>query len=184
MPFTPFHLGPGLAFKAVGGRHFSFLVFGGTQVLMDIEPLLGLLGLIDSVHGLSHTLPGALMIGLLATLSGKPISNTVLGWLRWRGPAVSWASAASAAWLGSFSHIGLDALMHADIQPLWPLSTANPWLHALSWQALHGACLLLGLLAGAFVLWQQRRHWRQPWASATHSPAADKAITPKCDGHR
>lgn len=162
MPFTPFHLGPGLAFKAVGGRHFSFLVFGGTQVLMDIEPLLGLLGLIDSVHGLSHTLPGALLIGLLATLSGKPISNTVLGWLRWRGPAISWAGAASAAWLGSFSHIGLDALMHADIQPLWPLSAANPWLHALSWQALHGACLLLCLLAGALALWQQRRHWRRP----------------------
>lgn len=22
MPFTPFHLGPGAAFKAVGGKHF------------------------------------------------------------------------------------------------------------------------------------------------------------------
>ena len=43
MPFTPFHLGPGAVFKAIGGRHFSFMVFGGAQVLMDIEPLVGIL---------------------------------------------------------------------------------------------------------------------------------------------
>ena len=33
MPFTPFHLGPGAAFKAMGGKHFSFLVFGGGRSL-------------------------------------------------------------------------------------------------------------------------------------------------------
>ena len=38
MPFTPFHPGAGAVFKATGGRHFSFMVFGGTQVLMDLEP--------------------------------------------------------------------------------------------------------------------------------------------------
>lgn len=161
MPFTPFHLGPGLAFKALGGRHFSFMVFGGSQVLMDIEPLLGLLGLIDSLHGPSHTLPGALLIGLLATVSGKPISNRVLHWSGWRGPQVSWCSAALAAFVGSFSHIGLDALMHADIRPLWPLTSANPLRDALSWQALHVGCLLLGVLGGGVALLRCGRGWRQ-----------------------
>ena len=42
MPFAPLHLGPGAAFKAIGGKHFSFMVFGGAQVLMDIEPLIGI----------------------------------------------------------------------------------------------------------------------------------------------
>ena len=32
MPFTPFHLGPGLAIKALGGHRISLLVFAGTQV--------------------------------------------------------------------------------------------------------------------------------------------------------
>lgn len=160
MPFTPFHLGPGLAFKAIGGRHFSFMLFGGTQVLMDIEPLLGLLGVIDSLHGRSHTLAGALLIGTLAVLIGTPVSSRVLRWLHWRGPPLRWGNAAVGAFTGSFSHIGIDALMHADIQPLWPLSTANPLLHALSWQALHGGCLLLAIGAGAVVAWQQRGHWR------------------------
>jgi hypothetical protein len=40
MPFTPFHLGPGALFKAAGGEHFSFTIFAGSQVLMDIEPLI------------------------------------------------------------------------------------------------------------------------------------------------
>lgn len=28
MPITPFHMGPGLLVKAVGGRHVSLTVFG------------------------------------------------------------------------------------------------------------------------------------------------------------
>ena len=43
MPFTPFHLGPGAAFKAIGDKHFSFMVFGCAQVPMDIEPLVAIL---------------------------------------------------------------------------------------------------------------------------------------------
>ncbi len=56
MPFTPFHLGAGAALKAIGGRHFSFMVFGGSQVLMDIEPLIGLVQGWDVLHGYTHTL--------------------------------------------------------------------------------------------------------------------------------
>jgi len=72
---------------------------------------------------------------------------------------VRWGDAAAGALLGSVSHIGLDALMHADIQPLWPGSSANPLLHALPWQALHAGCLLLAVAAGCVLAWQHRRHW-------------------------
>ena len=82
MPFTPFHLGPGAAFKAIGGRHFSFMVFGGAQVLMDIEPLIGILTDQPILHGPTHTLLGAMVIGTLAGIAGRPISARVLSWLR------------------------------------------------------------------------------------------------------
>ncbi|MDR0275331.1 MAG: hypothetical protein LBI48_08355 [Burkholderiaceae bacterium] len=39
MPFTPLHMGPGLAVKALLGRRFSLTVFGFSQIAMDIEPL-------------------------------------------------------------------------------------------------------------------------------------------------
>ncbi|NEX21274.1 hypothetical protein G3480_13275 [Thiorhodococcus mannitoliphagus] len=55
MPFTPLHLWPGLALKALGGRHFSFLAFGIAQVAMDIEPLPGLLTGAERLHGPTHT---------------------------------------------------------------------------------------------------------------------------------
>ena len=43
VPFTPFHMGPALALKAVSGQYFSVLVFGIAQVAMDIEPLVGMI---------------------------------------------------------------------------------------------------------------------------------------------
>ena len=79
MPFTPFHLGPGAAFKTVGGKHFSFLVFGGAQVLMDIEPLVGIVRGWPILHGVTHNLLGALIIGLVAGAIGRPVGESVEG---------------------------------------------------------------------------------------------------------
>ena len=56
MPFTPFHLGPGALFKAIGGNRFSFMVFGGSQVLMDVEPLVHILRGDAVLHGISTPL--------------------------------------------------------------------------------------------------------------------------------
>ncbi len=39
MPMTPFHVGPGLVFKAVAPRHFSLAVFVGVNVVIDLEPI-------------------------------------------------------------------------------------------------------------------------------------------------
>ncbi|HEY0682602.1 MAG TPA: hypothetical protein VGD45_09735 [Steroidobacter sp.] len=81
MPFTPFHLGPGAIVKAAAGRHFSFMVYGGTQVLMDIEPLIGIIQQKPILQGYTHTILGALVIGTVAGLIGRPIAagNPLLG---------------------------------------------------------------------------------------------------------
>ena len=97
MPFTPIHLGPGLAFKALGGRHFSFMVFGGAQVLMDLEPLIGILQNRDVLHGVTHTWLGALVIGSVAAVIGKPISTMVLRWRKIPHPPLTWLAAMTGA---------------------------------------------------------------------------------------
>ena len=51
MPFTPFHMGAGLALKAMAGRHFSVLTFGMAQAAMDLEPLVGMLRGAAVLHG-------------------------------------------------------------------------------------------------------------------------------------
>lgn len=159
MPFTPFHLGPGAAFKAIGGRHFSFLVFGGSQVLMDIEPLVRILRNDAVLHGYTHTLAGALAIGGLAAVTGKPISEWVLR------KRMTWTAACAGAFIGTFSHIVFDAVMHADMRPWWPLANGNGLLHAIDIEQLHMACLALGLLGLAGIA--ARALFRREVASST-----------------
>ena len=128
MPFTPFHLGPGALFKAVGGHRFSFMVFGGAQVLMDIEPLVGMIQGSAVLHGYTHTLAGALLIGSVAGAIGKPVSAFVLKKLRMLHQPFTWLAAFTGAFAGTFSHLVFDALMHADMRPWWPLADSNDLL--------------------------------------------------------
>lgn len=152
MPFTPIHLGPGLAFKAAAGRHFSFMVFGGAQVLMDIEPLLGILQDKPILHGVSHTVAGALAIGLLAALIGKPVSSAVLARLKIPHPPLTWLASFAGAYIGTFSHILLDAVMHADMRPWWPAGAENPLLYIIGIDQLHLACAGAGLIGLGVIL--------------------------------
>src|SRR3954470_9256120 len=92
MPFTPFHLGPGAAFKAIGGRHFSFMVFAGSQVLMDIEPLVAILQGRAVLHGITHTILGALVIGLAAGAIGRPLAEWALRLLGITHHPIGWTA--------------------------------------------------------------------------------------------
>jgi hypothetical protein len=146
MPFTPFHLGPGLAFKAVGGRRFSFMVFGGSQALMDVEPLVGIIQGWPILHGVTHTIVGALVIGLVAGAIGRPISEFALRLLHIPHHPITWPVSYLSGFLGTYSHIGLDAVMHRDMDPLRPLAAGNPLLGLMSIEGLHVLCLAAGLL--------------------------------------
>lgn len=151
MPFTPIHLGPGAAFKAIGGKHFSFMVFGGSQVLMDIEPLIGMIQGKDILHGYTHTIFGAFLIGLLAAIIGRPISVFAIKFLKISHYPLTWLASFAGAHIGTFSHIGLDAIMHSDMNPLWPITQGNSLLGIISIDSLHIFCLALGLF-GALII--------------------------------
>jgi hypothetical protein len=157
MPFTPFHMGPGLAVKAVSGRHFSLMVFGFSQVAIDIEPLVRIIRGDAVLHGFTHTYLGATLIALLSVVIGRPVCQFLLNYwapdphspfLNWlRGPKlISWPAAIAGAFVGTYSHVFLDSIMHSDIQPLAPLSDANALLHVISVGGLHLLCVLSGVL--------------------------------------
>lgn len=152
LPFTPFHLGPGALFKGIGGDRFSFMIFGGSQVLIDLEPGYRMIAGDPVLHGLSHTSGGALVIGAVATLAGKPVSEFCLRLFGYPRPGISWTVAAVSAFVGAFSHIFLDAIMHADMMPWAPVSHFNGILGVLSLTMLHGACLFAGLLGAAIYM--------------------------------
>ncbi len=39
VPFTPIHMGPGMLVKPVLQERFSLMMFGWSQIMMDIQPL-------------------------------------------------------------------------------------------------------------------------------------------------
>ena len=171
MPFTPFHMGPGVVVKAALGRHFSLMVFGFAQVAMDVEPLVRMLRGDLAPHGISHTYAGATVIGLVSLLVGRPVCvwllrfwppsprRPLLDWLRGPG-GITWTAAALGAFVGTFSHVLLDSVMHAEMHPLWPASDHNGLLDLVSMEALHRLCLaggVLGVGALAIRYWVERR---------------------------
>lgn len=68
-------MGPGIFVKALLQGGFSLMVFGWAQILMDIQPLFVLITGDGHLHGFSHTIVGATLIGVFATLTGKYLAE-------------------------------------------------------------------------------------------------------------
>lgn len=122
------------------------MVFGGSQVLMDIEPLIGILLSKPILHGPTHSVLGALIIGGIAAVIGKPVSAFVLRFLNIPHEPFTWIAAGTGSFVGTFSHILLDGIMHADMAPGWPFTSGNLLLGIISVRQLHNVCLIAGLI--------------------------------------
>jgi membrane-bound metal-dependent hydrolase YbcI (DUF457 family) len=157
MPFTPFHFGLGAAIKAFYPASFSFLIFAGSQVLMDIEPGIRIYLGTEVLHGHTHTLLGALAIGVVAVVIGKPISERVIRLFLGKRSELSWRAASTGAFVGTFSHLVLDAIMHQDMRPLQPFSDANLLLNSVPLGLLHLLLLIGGLLGGLIAGYRASR---------------------------
>ncbi len=161
MPFTPFHFGPGAAIHAVAPKHISFLAFGASNVLIDIEPLYFILTHQYPLHRFFHTYIGALLIAAATValylgarwFAARFWLPNLLGWRH-----IGLVPVALGATIGTVSHIVLDSIMHQDIAPLAPFSDANRLLHSVTLDKLHLACAACGL--GAVILLGLRRRFR------------------------
>lgn len=153
MPFTPFHMGPGLLIKAIMQGSFSLMVFGWTQILMDIQPLIAMITGEGKVHGFSHTWLGAFCIGMIGAVSGKFMSQWGLKILEVpvkNAENIKWIVCFISAFIGSFSHILLDSVMHKDMNPVFSFNQSNFLLGIVSIYTLHMFCFFSGIL-GAVV---------------------------------
>jgi len=159
VPVTPFHFGPGAALHAVAPRQVSFLGFCAANVLIDCESLYNLVQRNYPVHAFFHTYVGASLMALVAILlfvAARRLADRISlpDLFRWKSLSVT--SVTVGALLGAWSHVLLDSIMHADIRPLAPFSSANAFLHLVSLDMLHLACLVLGGLGLLVVLLRSR----------------------------
>lgn len=151
MPFTPFHMGPGIAIKAVLQGSFSLMVFGWSQIIMDIQPLLVMITGEGHLHGFSHTYVGATLLAIFSALTGKYLSEIglfILGINRQWTIRISWWVTFLSAFVGAYSHVLIDSLMHPDQQPLFPFTTDNRFLGLVSVHGLHQFCVYSGAFGG------------------------------------
>lgn len=147
MPFTPFHMGPGLLMKALFQGSFSLMIFGWTQIVMDIQPLIVLLSGEGHLHGFTHTFIGSTIIAIISAFTGKYLSEFFINLLDSRKTFnIGWIVASISAFLGSYSHVLLDAIMHSDVEPFYPFTKINPFLEYIDLIQLHKFCLYTGLI--------------------------------------
>ncbi len=151
MPFTPFHMGPGIVIKALLQGSFSLMVFGWAQIVMDIQPLIVLITGEGHLHGFSHTYVGAILLAIFSALSGKYLSEIglfILGLNKQWQVQIAWWVAFLSAFIGTFSHVLLDAIMHSDVEPFYPFTLNNPFLGVISVQTLHKWCIYSAFVGG------------------------------------
>lgn len=152
VPFTPFHLGPGLLVALPLRRHLDLPTVLVASVAVDARTALVFFGLLDGpLHGPVHTYVGALV------LAGVLAAATVLGARRFPGLARSVSAtpgdpraAAMGGLAGTWLHVTLDAFLYTDMTPLWPLA-GNPLLGLVGGPAVYDACVVAGLAGVAFL---------------------------------
>ncbi len=173
MPFTPFHMGPGLAAKAALGRHFSVPPYGFMQVAIDSEVLAGYTLRGDlSFHKITHTFAGATAVAAVTLLLLRPsLGQGMRLWNRATGtmpgntlhmePRISPLAAALSAFGGAWGHVLLDAPTHSHMEPLAPMARGNPLDGKVSQQRVVGWCIGLAVIGSAAILARSRGRSRK-----------------------
>lgn len=167
MPVTPFHFGPGVFLKSVAPARFSWAMFALSNIVIDLEPISYYLITGDPVHGYLHTYAGATALALLCAAFCRQGGERLLrfwnsrlspGQARWLSThaAITPGVAMCSALLGTWSHIALDSIMHADVMPFWPLSSTNDFRGLVSLDTLHFSCVLVGVWGIARLSWLRK----------------------------
>ena len=168
MPFTPLHMGPGMAVKAAMPRHFSIVVFGLTEIALDLEVLWHMARHEYPFHTFWHTTLGATIIAAVLTVVGKPSSqwiktlwNRIAAKCRNADLTVStpttWVASFTGASVGAYSHILLDSLFHPDIESLQPWSATNGLFGLVDPNGLEVLCVLTGIAGLVWFIERERK---------------------------
>ena len=153
MPVTPLHFGPGLLFHAAS-RRCSMLAFMAANVFIDFESAAHLMAHTYPIHTFFHTFLGATLMIFPAAVAAWVAGRLGLR-MKLLPAALPWSAAFIGAGVGAWSHVVFDSIMHTDVQPFAPWSTASPLHACVSLPVLFYGCLLTGL-AGAILLARRR----------------------------
>lgn len=153
MPFTPFHFGPGVLIKSASHRYFSLIIFILIQILIDCETLYFLVTHQSPLHRVFHTYLGVNIAVLISILIIRPICNIGIKALNklikeQKFSEITLVSAIIASFVGAYTHVFLDSMMHVDMRPFYPFSNQNGMLSVVNLGVLHLGCVFTGVFGG------------------------------------
>ena len=161
MPFTPFHLGPALAFGLPLRKYLHAPTFILANVIVDVEPFLVLVFRLNyPLHGYLHTFFlsffAGLLLGYAAFVLERFLQPAYRLFLLESKNGLSLKAFLLSGALGAMLHVLFDLPLYYDIQPFFPL-TANPLynpglasslgMYTLCiWMCIFGIAYYVGLL--------------------------------------
>jgi membrane-bound metal-dependent hydrolase YbcI (DUF457 family) len=157
MPFTSFHIGPGLGLGLPLRKHMHAPTFILANIIVDIEPLIVIIfNLRYPLHGYLHTLLSAFIAGLILGyaiyLLEEPLRPLYKKLLLEGDENLNLKSFIIAGIFGMELHVLLDSPLYEDIKPLYPL-TINPLYNPKLTPEIYDICVWMGILGLAYYIW-------------------------------
>ena len=151
MPFTPYHMGFGLIAKSAKPAKVSLILFGFSQIVIDLQQLYKHItnphGL--AYHGLTHTIIGATIIAFICL----PFRSALEKVFR---QTISKPSAIYGVFIGVYSHLLLDGLVHSEVSQrlFWPFHIDSHLCGFINLKEMEMLCIIMGAV-GLIFLWQK-----------------------------
>ena len=162
MPFTPFHIGPGLFIGILLHSYVDFVSILISSVAVDAEPfLIIMLRLNTPLHGFFHTYLGGTIITVLTAVGiylVRGLLNKLLEWFRIQQES-SFKRIFYSSLFGVYLHLLLDSFLYGEMNPFYPL-TGNPLLGLASASFVYEFCTL-SIIFG-FILYIYKFILRKP----------------------
>ena len=153
MPFTPFHLGPGLAIGMLFKKHINLASILLASIIVDIRAIYCLFIGNCQLHGPLHTFVGATFSAMFVIagiyMFRRPLSQ-ISDFFKIHQD-YSLQSITAGALIGTWLHILLDAFIYSDMFPFWP-SLTNPFLGMFSNAIVYNFCVLCFFIGGIIYL--------------------------------
>ena len=155
MPFTLFHLGPGLLISLIFLSFIDIPTFLIASVIIDVEPFLVLIFHLNyPLHGFFHSFLGGFIVAVLLSMVMSKIRRYFTPLLTFFKieQSISFKKILFSSICAIFLHILLDSPIYLDIRPFFPFEF-NPFYRSTFMPGLIEYLICVWCFVGAILVY-------------------------------